>query len=651
MNERTLAYLTVVNYALLACLWTAILALYLRYRRIARNQDALVAVLAGVLALDAMKSAVENVFFGIVWAGNYGIAFPVLSRTLSQPVMLMLPKLLNTVVCITVLAVIVRRWIPTELRERRTRLVESQRLHARLEASLRETAANEQRWQLALDANQDGIWDWDVLKGVIWMSPRYEIQLGFAPGSSGLMSHLAWREQVHPEDRAATFAAVEAFVSGRSQKLDVEYRLRAADNSYRRILSRGAALRDATGQATRVVGSHADVTERREAEAALAARQRTESLGLLAGGIAHDFNNLLAVLQGNVSVVRAQVAKPSSDVREALDDLDAAVARASDLTTRLLAYSGRGRFVVRPVDLTALGREMARLLGSSVPSNVRIDTAFESNLPAVEADAAQMQQLWINLFTNAVDAIGSARGTVTMRTRLEVTTQDTPPPIAGEPSIPPGRYVVVEVSDDGEGMTSETRSRMFDPFFTTKTRGRGLGMSAMLGILRAHRAGVRIVTAPGNGTTFTVLLPAGTGAPGVVPESLPSPSQRPSASRRVLLADDEPLLRTTLGRMLERLGFAVDVVSNGREAIERLDAAPTPFDLVLVDLTMPEVDGRGVLAHVREKWPALPVILMSGYTEEASSNVPHMMFLNKPFDARMLEESVRRMLPGTTPAS
>jgi PAS domain S-box-containing protein len=644
VSERTLAYLTVVNYAVLAALWTAILALYLRYRRVARKQDALVAVLAAVLALDAFKSVTENVYFGVVWAGNYRLGLVALSRSLSQPLALLVPKLLNTAVALTVLSVVVRRWIPRELRERQSRLDESARLQRELEHSLDETIAKEERWQLALRANQDGIWDWQLADDRIWVSARYEEQLGYEPGSLGFVNRAWVVESIHPEDRNAAVSAIDAFIAGEAQSYNAEFRQRASDGSYRKILSRGAALRDANGVATRVVGSHSDVTAQRDAEQTLAARQRTESLGLLAGGIAHDFNNLLAVFAGNVSVLRDHVGRENARASNALEDLQRAVTRASDLTSRLLAYSGRGRFVIRGVDLSDLGQEMARLLASSAPSHVTIATEFASGIPLVEADAAQMQQLWMNLFTNAVDAIGDSRGTVYLRTRVEDVAAPIPPVVAGEPEAAPGRYVVVEVEDTGVGMTASARARLFDPFFTTKAKGRGLGMSAMLGILRAHRAGLKIRTAPGEGTTFTTYLPASaTIAPQV---TAPSKSAAPESIgvRRILLADDEPLLRTTIARMLEDDGFAIEVAANGREAIEKIDARAAPYDLGVIDLTMPFVDGKGVLARVRARWPRMPVILMSGYTDEAMEPDPWTQFLDKPFDKKALDDAVRRML-------
>ncbi|NUP06610.1 MAG: response regulator [Polyangiaceae bacterium] len=650
-------YLTVANYVLVSLLWMTILVLYLRFRKMARSADPLVSTLAAVLALDAFRSALKNLFFGIVWTGNYGIAFTGASKVLSRPEVLVVPKLLNTGVAIAVLAIVVRRWLPAELRERRNRNEERARLVEKLEASLSETAIKEERWQLALRANRDGILDIDTKSGIAWVSPRYAETFGYSAEELPTLEFEAWKKLIHPDDRDEAVKGVEGILADASAPHVFEFRQRAKDGHYRTISFRAAAVRDEAGEATRLVASNTDVTERREAQAALAARQRTESLGLLAGGIAHDFNNLLAVMKVNLSLIRRFGVAPAAT--GPLEDLDGTVAHASELTSRLLAYSGRGRFVIAPVHLSALVQDLARLLGAAVPPNVHIETSFEETLPTVVADTAQIQQVVMNLLTNAIDAIGEKDGSIFVRTRIEQITEPIAGVAAGEPVRPPGRYVVVEVEDTGKGMTDETRSHMFEPFFSTKGTGRGLGMSAILGILRAHEAGMRVRTAPGQGTTFTVFIPLPemaveevsheTAPPPQVVSGHPPAAQHPV--RCALVVDDDITVRRTVARIVQRIGYIVDEAADGTEAVAHLEEGERPYDLVLLDLTMPHLDGRAVHARLRARSPELPVVVMSGYGSEGAPVDERTTFVAKPFDARQLDAAIRALVgvPISTP--
>ena len=639
MTTRTIAYLTVLNYALITALWFAILVLYLRYRRAARAEDALVGLLASVLALDAFKSFVENLYFGVLWAGQYGLAFTWATPWLADPAALLMPKLLNLAVAVSILTIVIRVWIPGEARERRVRRAAEARLRSELEASLAEVRRKEERWQLALAATQDGIWDYDVATDGLWVSPRFEAQLLYAPGSFAKGFTLETLEAlVHPEDADALTRALDALRSGSTTSVVLELRLRARDASYRRIAVRAVALRDSAAQVVRIVGANADVTEQRAAEASLAARERTESLGMLAGGIAHDLNSLLTVLRGNAALVR-EACGPSGVAKSALDDLELAVGNATDLTTRLLAYSGRGRFVVGPLDVSALTSDIARLMRVSTPARVRFTLDFAQGLPMVEADSAQMQQLVLNLLGNAVDAIGDSDGCVAIHTRLETTREPLAPIVSGESPLPPGRYVVLEVSDDGVGMDERTRARLFEPFFSSKAQGRGLGMSAILGILRAHRAGARLETEPGRGTTFRIYFPPCTHAPApaVSTPDVATLAQRtrPMAAKRprALLADDEVMLCRLFSRFLGEAGYDVHVVHDGEEALVALREQGATYALVVLDITMPRRSGRDVLEALRSMGETTPVILTSGYATDAMPLDPHTVFLKKPFSA------------------
>ncbi len=369
--------------------------------------------------------------------------------------------------------------------------------------------------------------------------------------------------------------------------------------------------------------------------------QKLESLGVLAGGIAHDFNNLLTAMLGHMNVAQMKLA-PESPAMPHLDSLEQIIHRAADLTRQMLAYSGKGRFVVRPYDLNQVVQEVTHLLEVSISKKIALRFQLAPDLPQVEADAAQVQQVIMNLVTNAADAIGDAEGTIRLSTSsLQVDRTYLDQVFHGQ-DLAPGAYVTLEVSDTGCGMTPEVQARIFEPFFTTKVSGRGLGLSATVGILRGHHAGLRIYSEPGHGTTFKLLFPASEACTAEPPSvaTVPAPSQKAS----VLLVDDEEMIRDAAGSALESLGLTVLTAGNGLEALEVLHHRGGDVDLVLMDLTMPLMDGREAFQQIRRILPHLPVILSSGYSEQESAQDftgrGFAGFLQKPYTLRALEQTV-----------
>ncbi len=435
--------------------------------------------------------------------------------------------------------------------------------------------------------------------------------------------------------------------------------------------------------------------------------QRLESLGLLAGGIAHDFNNLLVGILANAGYALGELPAGSDRVRGALDDLRASARQAADLTRQLLAYSGRGTFQVGPVHLDRVVEEMARLAGPSLPRGARVELDLDPAAPPVEGDAGQLGQLVVNLLTNAGDALGDRPGRIAVRLRaVALDGQELARFTAGE-ALPGGRYAELQVDDDGGGMDEATLRRIFEPFFSTRGTGRGLGLAAVLGILRGHRGAVRVESAPGGGTRFTVVLPvapveaagaadeggaeggedpaAGGGAPArgagggdrraaaaPVPEGTRPGRGPPQAAGgaapagdrgaplrdveedggrgppiALLVADDEPVVRRAARRALERAGFEVVEAGDGAEALERFRAEPERFGCVLLDLTMPGMGGEEALARIREVRRAVPAVLTSGFNERDGAPIvdgPPIRFLPKPFGPLDLVEAIRDAL-------
>ena len=415
-------------------------------------------------------------------------------------------------------------------------------------------------------------------------------------------------------------------------------------------------IRDPRGRITHWVGTQRDITARKEAaaererlEVRLREKQKLESLGVLAGGVAHDFNNLLTIIMGNASLARL-VPQQSAVIAQNLSFIESAAQRAAELCRQMLAYSGKGRFFVRSVDLNTVLRETADLVRSSAARNHLLQLDLAPDLAPVHADATQLQQVAMNLLLNAAEATAPADGTIRVSTaNIQLDSARLARAHLG-PDLPAARYVVLEVADNGCGISRDVQERIFDPFFTTKFTGRGLGLAAVLGIVRAHAGAIEVESEPGQGTLFRVFLPA-TDKPVHARPKTPPPPRRPAGrGRAVLVADDERLLRETVRDLLERHGFEVIVAADGAEAVALFRQHREQLAAVLLDLTMPGVDGVAAFATIHTLAPTLPVVLMSGYSrEEAVERFEQRGlagFLQKPFATESLLEVLDSVLPG-----
>lgn len=354
--------------------------------------------------------------------------------------------------------------------------------------------------------------------------------------------------------------------------------------------------------------------ERRRLESQVQQSQKLESMGVLAGGIAHDFNNLLMGILGNIDLAFMET-PDSSAAKGYLTEAEIASRRAADLCRQMLAYSGRGRFVIEVFDINRVIEEMAHLLRVPVSTHASLQYRLAHGLPPVEGDITQVRQVVMNLITNAAEAIEGESGVITVATGVSVWSSEELAKTWLDDQLPAGPYVFFEVSDTGTGMNEETLRRIFEPFYTTKFTGRGLGLAAVLGIVRSHKGAIDIHSKPGEGTTFRVLLPAST-APQktMAPEAPRAPSHQ--ARGTILLVDDEETVRTVGSRMLEKAGFQVVTANDGLEAVEIFRARPESFDLVILDLMMPRMDGESALRELRRISPTVRVLLSSGYSEQ-----------------------------------
>ncbi len=522
----------------------------------------------------------------------------------------------------------------------------------------REAAADalrisEERLHLAIEGSNAGLWDWAVATGEVYFSPSWESMLGYQAGEvDGTIE--AWEQHIHPDDRDSVMGRLYDHLAGHTRFYESEHRLRCKSGAWLWVLDRGKVVQhDPAGEPIRVVGTYANITERKRSEEEqrrlrqqMEHTQRLESLGVLAGGIAHDFNNLLTAIMGNLALARAEVG-PLTPRDDYLMRAEAASRRAADLCRQMLAYSGKGRFVVRPVDLSELVQEMVHLLDLSVAKSTTLNVDLEPGLPLVDADAAQLQQVVMNLVINSAEAIGEGNGVISLSTRSKAISRTEMARRPFDRELPAGAYVSMEITDSGCGMDEETQRHIFDPFFTTKATGRGLGMCAVVGIIHGHRGALRLDSEPGRGTTFEMVLPASTkGAEGE--GSSPPAASEWSGSGTVLVVDDEPAVRLVAQRILRKAGFEVVTADDGIEAIERFRAHQEEVVAVLLDMTMPRMGGAETFRALREIAPSVKVILTSGHDEqqmtERFTGQGLAGFIQKPYTPRGLRAKMHEVV-------
>ncbi|WP_224984610.1 hybrid sensor histidine kinase/response regulator [Geomonas agri] len=408
------------------------------------------------------------------------------------------------------------------------------------------------------------------------------------------------------------------------------------------------------GEITACVHVARDVTERKKAEEYrlaleqhLQQTQRLESLGVLSGGIAHDFNNILTIILGHCAMAR--MASPF-EVHKHLEQIEQAGNRAADLCRQMLNYAGKSPLVQTEIDLNAQVREVVSMLQPAFKKKVSFKYLMEPDLSLIKGDQGQVQQIIMNLVVNAVEAIGDHKGTVGISLAGHTVTADDGSCDAFGNAIAPGSYVCLEVSDDGCGMSEETRQRVFDPFFSTKFTGRGLGMSATMGIIRSHNGALQLASALGEGSTFTIFFPtcpASSSHRGAAPAA-ELPMQSPERLEgTVLLVDDEPELRQVGTVLLNGLGLSVITACNGREALEVYREHSRDIDVVLMDLTMPEMDGVEAYQELRREAASLPILFCSGYGKKEVSpfidSDPNAAFLPKPYNREQMRFMLRKL--------
>jgi two-component system cell cycle sensor histidine kinase/response regulator CckA len=408
-------------------------------------------------------------------------------------------------------------------------------------------------------------------------------------------------------------------------------------------------LYDGSGVCYAVCGIAIETTERvRHAEAQraferrMAEIQKLESLGLLASGIAHDFNNLLVTILGNASLL-LEDAPVVSDPRLVLSQIEHAARRASDLTRQMLAYAGKSRPDVRPVDLNGLIQEMAPLLQSALSRSVQLALPDGTDLPPISADPTQLRQILMNLVINGGEAIGAAGGLVRVQIGLVEADQDVLVRNFPTFDLPAGSYVSLEISDNGKGMDESVRAKVFEPFFSTKHTGRGLGLSVVLGIVRSHGGGIQVTSEPGRGTTFVLYFPALPNASVDVAGTGAHRLRRYSGT--VLLAEHDPEVRIVTARMLASLGFTVQVAGSGADVAELLAGIDQPYTLAMIDVALDNASPAPVIAAVQTAAATTPILLLSGFGRDIDQISQSHAVIEKPFSTLDLDAALAVLFP------
>jgi len=522
---------------------------------------------------------------------------------------------------------------------------------------LAEEALDDARFRLeaALEAGTIATWNYDILNNQIFADKNLAKLFSVSPENAAGGSIQSYISAIHPEDRQRVEVELEEAVKS-GNKYESEYRIVQPDSSLRWVIARGRIERDATGKAIRMPGVIFDTSERKQVEEALAESekrlqqsQKMEAIGTLTGGVAHDFNNLLTAIIGNVQLALRK-AKPEDSIQHSLQEIEKAGNRAALLTRQLLAFSRRQHLERRTINLNEIIADFMKMLERIIGEDVEMSVQYASDLPAVFADPAQIEQVVMNLAVNARDAMpeGGKLNIETYNIELDESY------CQRYPDMQPGRYAQIRVSDSGSGMDEETQARIFEPYFTTKgiDKGTGLGLSIVYGIVKQHDGHINVCSELGRGTIFQVFLP-------IVKQTVEEETQplQPSllgGTETILVAEDEEPLRNLAKDILEGLNYKVLLAKNGEEAVQMFTANREQIDMLLFDVVMPHMSGVEAAERIRASGSRVPLIFMTGYSYETVQNrfekqnqlIENIgaLVIQKPYSLQFLGRKVREVL-------
>ncbi len=518
----------------------------------------------------------------------------------------------------------------------------------------RELEESQKRYDLAINGVNDGIWDIDLITNQVYYSPKWKEILGFKDDELPNQIRI-WEELIHPEDKDMVLDAMQDHWNQQTPFYSSEHRLRTKDGSFKSVYVRGKAIWDIQGNVVRMVGSMTDITPRRKLEKQLRQAQQMESIGRLSAGVAHDFNNLLTAILGHVKLGKKSVT-PNSPTIIHLNQIERASVQAAEFCKQLLAYSGEGRYSVEEVDLNPLLQETIDLLSVSISKKITLKANLSKHAIIVEGDQSQLRQVALNLLINAAEAIGDDAGQISIQTGTVASDQiDLSNAVVAPDVLADCEFALLEVTDSGCGISEEDQKKIFDPFFTTKFTGRGLGLSAVIGIIKANKGVMKISSSVGHGTTFALLFPKQE----TPQEPAPSPiidketfdtHWRPSGA--ILIVEDEEVIRELSATILQDMGYKTLCAEDGLEGLNMFREHAADIAAVILDLNMPNMNGKEAFDEIRKLDPEIPIILASGYSEEDvirkfTEKSHNTGFLQKPFMVDTLEEKLRTFLKNT----
>jgi len=466
------------------------------------------------------------------------------------------------------------------------------------------------RLRLAIDSGRLGIWDRDIRSdALVWDDRMFEIY--GIDRESFIGDFESWKKCILPDDLAGALEANRATVRG-EREYDTEFRIMHPDGTVKNIKANGIVIRDENGEAIRMIGLNQDITDRKHTEEQLRQSQKMEAIGLLAGGVAHDFNNVLTVIYGYCYMMQSGT-ETNSALRSSVDQVLAAAERAANLTRSLLAFSRKQTMSLKSVNLNDLILNVGKFLTRIIGEDIQFKTLFQANPLMIHADSGQIEQVLMNLATNARDAMPKG-GVLTIETGIDEIREDF---IQAHSYGARGRYVVMSVSDTGEGMDAETCKKIFEPFFTTKEMGKGtgLGLSIVYGVIKQHNGFINVYSESGKGTTFRIYLLLDTEEHANSKE-MPDLDYPRMGNETVLVAEDDAFIRQFTDSILRKFGYNVIFANNGAEAVEKFKANSEKIHIIVMDMIMPIKSGKEAYEEIRKLRPDVKVLFMSGYSPD-----------------------------------
>jgi PAS domain S-box-containing protein len=518
---------------------------------------------------------------------------------------------------------------------------------------------SQERFNEVMAHSRDLLFKWEIATGTYEYVSSAALELtGYEPDEIKAMGVEGVLTLIHPEDRERYLHFSKRLLNSDDdlpQDHVIEYRLRHKKGHYVWFSDSHAILRDKAGAPVHIIGSNRDIQrnkamadERLRMAKRLQQAGKFEAVGTLAGGIAHNYNNLLMTILGNVEMTRMQLAADSK-LTPRIDAIQKAADRAAELSTLMLTYVGQSKLSFDILELGNLVSEMARILKASMSQSDQLNLVEPELKTHISGDPGKIGQVVTDVVTNAIEATADENRLITIRTGSgNFNAAYFEGRVAYEP-LPPGDYAYFEVEDNGVGMTNQTLEKVFDPFFTTKFTGRGLGLAAAVGIIRAHRGTIALTSRPDTGTTVTVLFPTTPAPVARLQSPRKTPISRRDTNNTVLLVDDEPMVIEVGEMMLEAIGFDIVTAKDGIEALEQLRRYQSQIALIILDLTMPRMDGFEAFHEITRTAPEIPIIIASGYTrgqvrQQFREHEP-AAYLKKPFRVDQLADTIRQVLP------